>query len=206
MKTKTQAKQSVFSKALGIFIIFTLICGVVYTGVVTGIAQLLFPKQANGSVIEIDGKKYGSELLGQQYTDDAHMWGRIMNIDVFTFTDENGKMLMYSAPSNLSPASEEYAELVGERVEKLRAANPDMDEEAVPVDLVTCSGSGLDPHISPAAAEYQVARIAKANDMSEDRVREIIGKCTSGRFLGVFGEKTVNVLKANLMLDGILTE
>lgn len=206
MKTKTQAKQSVFPKALGIFIIFTLICGVVYTGVVTGIAQLIFPKQANGSIIEIDGKKYGSELLGQQYTDDAHMWGRIMNIDVSTFTDENGKMLMYSAPSNLSPASEEYAELVWERVEKLRAANPDMDEKAVPVDLVTCSGSGLDPHISPAAAEYQVARIAKANDMSEDSVREIIDKCTSGRFLGVFGEKTVNVLKVNLMLDGILTE
>lgn len=206
MKTKTQAKQSVFPKALGIFIIFTLICGVVYTGVVTGIAQLIFPKQANGSIIEIDGKKYGSELLGQQYTDDAHMWGRIMNVDVSTFTDENGKMLMYSAPSNLSPASEEYAELVGERVEKLRAANPDMDEAAVPVDLVTCSGSGLDPHISPAAAEYQVARIAKANDMSEDSVREIIDKCTSGRFLGVFGEKTVNVLKVNLMLDGILTE
>lgn len=206
MKTKTQAKQSVFPKALGIFIIFTLICGVVYTGVVTGIAQLIFPKQANGSIIEIDGKKYGSELLGQQYTDDAHMWGRIMNIDVSTFTDENGKMLMYSAPSNLSPASDEYAELVGERVEKLRAANPDMDEAAVPVDLVTCSGSGLDPHISPAAAEYQVARIAKANDMSKDSVREIIDKCTSGRFLGVFGEKTVNVLKVNLMLDGILTE
>lgn len=206
METKTQAKQSVFPKALGIFIVFTLLCGVVYTGVVTGIAQLIFPKQANGSIIEIDGKKYGSELLGQQYTDDAHMWGRIMNIDVSTFTDENGKMLMYSTPSNLSPASEEYAELVWERVEKLRAANPDMDEAAVPVDLVTCSGSGLDPHISPAAAEYQVARIAKANDMSEDSVREIIDKCTSGRFLGVFGEKTVNVLKVNLMLDGILTE
>lgn len=204
MKTKTQAKQYIFPKALGIFIIFTLICGVVYTGVVTGIAQLIFPKQANGSIIEIDGKKYGSELLGQQYT--AHMWGRIMNIDVSTFTDKDGKILMYSAPSNLSPASEEYAELVGERVEKLRAANPDMDETAVPVDLVTCSGSGLDPHISPAAAEYQVARIAKANDMSEDSVREIIDKCTSGRFLGVFGEKTVNVLKVNLMLDGILTE
>jgi K+-transporting ATPase ATPase C chain len=206
MKTKTQTKQSVFPKALGMFIVFTLLCGVIYTGVVTGIAQLIFPNRANGSIIEIDGKKYGSELLGQQYTDEAHMWGRIMNIDVSTFTDENGKMLMYSAPSNLTPASEEYAELIRERVEKLRAANPDMDEAEVPVDLVTCSGSGLDPHISPAAAEYQVARIAKANDMSEDSVREIIDKCTSGRFLGVFGEKTVNVLKVNLMLDGILTE
>lgn len=127
-----------------------------------------------------------------------------MNIDVSTYKDENGKTLMYAAPSNLSPASEEYEALVKERVEKLRKANPDMDETAIPVDLVTCSGSGLDPHISPAAAEYQVARIAKANDMTEEEVREIIMKCTDGKFLGLFGEETVNVLKVNLMLDGIL--
>ena len=151
-------------------------------------------------------KKYGCELLGQQYTDDAHMWGRIMNIDVSTYRDEDGNRLMYAAPSNLSPASEEYETLVAERVEKLRAANPDMDKTAVPVDLVTCSGSGLDPHISSAAAEYQVARIADARDMMEDEVRIIIDKCTSGRFLGIFGEETVNVLKINLMLDGILKE
>ncbi len=176
----------------------------VYTGVVTGFAQLIFPDKANGSIIEVDGKKYGCELLGQQYTDDGHMWGRIMNIDVSTYKDENGKTLMYAAPSNLSPASEEYEALVKERVEKLREANPDMDETAIPVDLVTCSGSGLAPHISPAAAEYQVARIAKANDMTEDEVWEIIKKCTDGKFLGVFGEETVNVLKVNLMLDGIL--
>lgn len=113
---------------------------------------------------------------------------------------------MYAAPSNLSPASEEYEALVAERVEKLRAANPDMEEIAIPVDLVTCSGSGLDPHISPAAAEYQVARIAKANDITEDEVQAIIEKCTDGRFLGLFGEETVNVLKVNLMLDGILEE
>lgn len=198
--------KSVFSKALIIFLIFTVVCGVFYTGVVTGLAQLFFPDQANGSIIEVDGKKYGSELLGQQYTDDAHMWGRIMNIDVSTYQDEDGNTLMYAAPSNLSPASEEYAQLVAERVEKLRAANPDMDETAIPVDLVTCSGSGLDPHISPAAAEYQVARIAKANNMTEDAVRDIVEACTDGRFLGIFGEDTVNVLKVNLMLDGILEE
>lgn len=193
-------------KALKIFLIFTVICGILYTGIVTGAAQLIFPDKANGSIIEIDGKKYGCELLGQQYTDDAHMWGRIMNLDVSTYQDENGNMLMYAAPSNLSPASEEYEALVAERIEKLRAANPDMDETAVPVDLVTCSGSGLDPHISPAAAEYQVARIAKANNMTEDAVREIIDQCTDGRFLGIFGEETVNVLKVNLMLDGILSD
>lgn len=196
--------KSIFPKALGIFLAFTILCGVLYTGVVTGLAQLFFPDKANGSIIEVDGKKYGCELLGQQYTDDAHMWGRIMNLDVSTFQDENGNALMYAAPSNLSPASEEFEALVAERVQRLRAANPDMDETAIPVDLVTCSGSGLDPHISPAAAEYQVARIAKANDMSEDAVRAIIKKCTDGRFLGIFGEETVNVLEFNLMLDGIL--
>ena len=198
--------KSTLPKALTIFLIFTFVCGILYTGVVTGVAQLFFPEKANGSIIEVDGKKYGCELLGQQYTDDAHMWGRIMNIDVSTYNNENGHTLMYAAPSNLSPASEEYEALVAERVEKLRAANPDMDETAIPVDLVTCSGSGLDPHISPAAAEYQVARIAKANDMTEDEVQAIIEKCTDGRFLGLFGEETVNVLKVNLMLDGILEE
>ena len=181
--------KNVLPRAAIIFLIFTLLCGVVYTGIVTGIAQLIFPDKANGSIIEVDGKKYGCELLGQQYTDDGHMWGRIMNIDVSTYKDESGKTLMCAAPSNLSPASEEYEALVRERAEKLREANPDMDETAIPVDLVTCSGSGLDPHISPAAAEYQVARIAKANDMTEDEVREIVKKCTEVKFLGVFGEE-----------------
>ena len=122
--------KSVLPKAGMIFLIFTLLCGVIYTGVVTGIAQLIFPDNANGSIIEVDGKKYGCELLGQQYTDEAHMWGRIMNIDVSTYTDENGKALMYAAPSNLSPASEEYAQLVAERVEKLRAAVSSMSGSA----------------------------------------------------------------------------
>ena len=111
---------------------------------------------------------------------------------------------MYASPSNLSPASEEYKRLVSERVEKLKKANPGMDGAPVPVDLVTCSGSGLDPDISPAAAEYQVERIAKASGLPADDVRAIVEKCTNGRFLGLFGEETVNVLRVNLMLDGIL--
>lgn len=196
-----QTIKSVLPKAAMMFLIFTVICGIVYTGVVTGIAQALFPGKANGSIIEVDGKKYGSALLGQQYKDEGHMWGRIMNVDVSTYQDKNGKTLMYASPSNLSPASQEYEALVQERIQMLREANPDMDEAAIPVDLVTCSGSGLDPHISPAAAEYQVTRIAKANDMSKEAVREIIDQCTDGKFLGIFGEEAVNVLKVNLMLD-----
>lgn len=198
-----EKKRRIVLRAVVLFLIFTVLCGGVYTGVVTGLAQLMFPKQANGSIIEIDGKTYGSELLGQQYTDDAHMWGRIMNLDTSTYTNEEGEILLYAVPSNLSPASKEYEALVAKRVEKLKEANPDMDETAIPVDLVTCSGSGLDPHISPAAAEYQVARIARENDMSEDAVRQIVKKCSKGKFLGIFGEETVNVLEVNLMLDGI---
>ena len=196
----------ILPRAISIFVIFTIVCGVIYTGAVTAIAQICFPHQANGSIIEVDGKKYGSELLGQQYNDEAHMWGRIMNIDVSTSKDNNGRTLMYATPSNLSPASDDFEALIAERVELLRKANPDMDESAIPVELVTCSGSGLDPHISPSAAEYQVSRLAKANNVSEDEIREIISECTDGRFLGVFGERTVNVLKVNLMIDGILEE
>lgn len=196
--------KQITKKALSMLIVFTVLCGIAYTGVITGAAELIFPHQSNGSIIEVNGVRYGSELLGQQYNDERHMWGRIMNLDVSTYQDENGEPLMYATPSNLSPASEEYQQLVAQRVDMIRQANPDMKETAIPVDLVTCSGSGLDPHISKAAANYQVARIAKENQMSEQEVQEIIDKCTQGKFLGVFGQETVNVLKVNLMLDGIL--
>ena len=194
--------KGIASRALGVFALFTIVCGLGYTLVVTGVAQLAFPYQANGSLITVGGKIVGSEPIGQNFEDEDHMWGRIQNVSVVE--DENGELMAYSAPSNLSPASEEYQELVDARVEKIRAANPDADMDAVPVDLVTCSGSGLDPEISPDAAEYQVPRLAKATGKSEDEVRDVIAKCSKGRFLGVFGEPTVNVLKVNLMLDGKL--
>lgn len=194
--------KGVASRALGVFALFAVVCGLGYTLVVTGIAQLAFPYQANGSLITVDGKVVGSELIGQNFDDEAHMWGRIQNVSIVE--GEDGELMAYGAPSNLSPASEEYRQLIDARVKKIRAANPDADMDAVPVDLVTCSGSGLDPEISPDAAEYQVPRLAKATGKSEDEVREIIAQCTKGRFLGVFGEPTVNVLKVNLMLDGAL--
>ena len=192
----------VASRALGVFALFTVVCGLGYTLVVTGIAQVAFPYQANGSLIKVDDKIVGSELIGQNFEDEDHMWGRIQNVTIVEGKD--GELMAYGAQSNLSPASEEYRQLVDARVEKIRASNPDAGMDAVPVDLVTCSGSGLDPEISPDAAEYQVPRLAKATGKSEDEVREIIAKCTKGRFLGVFGEPTVNVLKVNLMLDGAL--
>lgn len=194
--------KGVASRALGVFALFTVVCGLGYTLVVTGIAQVAFPYQANGSLIKVDDKIVGSELIGQNFEDEDHMWGRIQNMSIVE--GEDGELMAYGAPSNLSPASEEYRQLVDARVEKIRAANPDADMDAVPVDLVTCSGSGLDPEISPDAAEYQVPRLAKATGKSEDEARDIIAACTKGRFLGVFGEPTVNVLKVNLMLDGAL--
>lgn len=194
--------KGIASRALGVFALFTIVCGLGYTLVVTGVAQLAFPYQANGSLITVDGKVVGSELIGQNFDDEAHMWGRIQNVSIVE--GEDGELMAYGAPSNLSPASEEYRQLIDARVKKIRAANPDADMDAVPVDLVTCSGSGFDPEISPDAAEYQVPRLAKATGKSEDEVREIIAQCTKGRFLGVFGEPTVNVLKVNLMLDGAL--
>ena len=188
-----------FKKALLSVIIFTVFCGFIYTMVMTGICQVLFPNSANGKIIEVNGVKYGSELLGQQYTSDRYMWGRITKIDVSTYKDTEGNQLAYAAPSNLSPASEDYEKLIAQRVEKIRKANPEKGNEPIPVDLVTNSGSGLDPDISVAAAKYQVERLARENNMTKEEVNAIIDKV-----LGLFGEETVNVLKVNLMLDKII--
>lgn len=199
-----QAFKEQLSKAVGFILIFTLICGLFYTFAVTGISQLAFPTKANGSLIEIEGQYYGSELLAQQYTDSNHMWGRIMNIETTTFKDENGEPLMYAWAGNMNPASDEYEALISQRVNAIKEAHPEMKDQPIPVDLVTMSGSGLDPHISLAAAQYQSLRLAENNNLSIEEVESIIKACTEGKFLGIFGEETVNVLKVNLMLDGIL--
>lgn len=199
-----KSTKSLALKALVFLLFLTLLCGVIYPLVVTGISQLFFPKQANGSLIEVNGKKYGSELLAQQFTGNQYMWGRVMKLDVSTFKDKNGKTLMYAVPSNLTPASDDYDKLIAERVEKIKAANPEKGDTPIPVDLVTCSGSGLDPHISPAAAQYQIERIAKTRGITADKVNEIMLHYTNKKLLGVLGEETVNVLEVNLALDGIL--
>lgn len=199
-----ESMSKVLLKVLGFFLILTVLCGGIYTFAMTGMSQVLFSEKANGSMIEVDGKKYGSSLLGQQYTDMDHMWGRMMNVDTGTYKDDEGNSVMYAGAFNLSPASEKFEGLVAERVEMIRKAHPEKGEEPIPVDLVTGSGSGLDPHISLAAAEYQITRIANNSDHSEEEVRAIVDKYTTGRFLGVFGEPVVNVLQVNLALDGIL--
>lgn len=197
--------KSVIPKMLGFFLVMLVITSLIYPAVITAAARAVFPDQATGSIIVgNDGKRYGSELLAQEFTGENYMWGRIMNVDTATFTGEDGEPVLYSWASNKSPAGEELEALVAERVERLRAANPEQGDEPIPVDLVTCSGSGLDPDISPAAAEYQVQRIADARGMRPEDVQAVIDRYTTGRTFGLFGEPRVNVLKVNLALDGKL--
>lgn len=197
--------KSVIPKMLGFFLVMLVITSLVYPAVITAAARAVFPDQATGSIIVgNDGKRYGSELLAQEFTGENYMWGRIMNVDTATFVGEDGEPLLYSWASNKSPAGEELEALVAERVERLRAANPEQGDEPIPVDLVTCSGSGLDPDISPAAAEYQVQRIADARGIRPEDVQAVVDRYTTGRTFGLFGEPRVNVLKVNLALDGKL--
>ncbi len=186
-------------------LLMTVLLGGAYTAVVTATAQAFFPFQANGSVIEAGGKKY-SLLIGQNFREQNHLWGRPMNIDTETFKGGDNEKLLYSWPTNMSPAGEKFAAAVEKRVAGIKAAHPEMGSHPVPAELVTVSGSGLDPHISPSAAEYQVLRIAKSSGKSEEYVRKIISSATDKPFLGIIGEARVNVLLVNLKLDGIIAE
>jgi potassium-transporting ATPase KdpC subunit len=176
-------------------IAFTVVTGIVYPLIVTGIAQVLFPSQANGSLIVKDGKLVGSSLIGQPFDDPKYFWARPSATS--PFPDNAGS----SSGSNLSPTNPALVKAVQDRVDALRAADPG-NTAAVPVDLVTASGSGLDPHISPAAALFQVSRVAKARKMDPQAVQQLGDRNTAGRWLGIFGEPRVNVLQLNLALDG----
>jgi K+-transporting ATPase ATPase C chain len=193
-----------FPKAIVLMVLMTVICGLVYPLTITGLSQVFFKSKANGSMIEIEGKQYGSELLAQSFTGEEYLWGRAMNINAELFVKEDGVPLFYGTPSNLSVTSKEYEMLVQARAKKLQSANPEANNSKVPVDLVTSSGSGLDPHISYAAAQYQVERIAAKRNLTKDEVQGLIDKYTTNQFAGIFGEKVVNVLQVNLALDGIL--
>lgn len=179
--------------AAGMFLILTLITGVGYPLLVTGIAQA-FPAQAHGSLIVDDGKVRGSELIGQSFEEPKYFWGRI------SATAPNAYNAAASTGSNLGPTNEALTKGARARIDALHAADPGNDA-LVPVDLVTSSGSGLDPHISPAAAEYQLRRVARARGMSEDALRALVAQNTEGRTFGVLGEPRVNVLLLNRALD-----
>jgi K+-transporting ATPase ATPase C chain len=180
--------------AILVFLSLTVITGVIYPGVVTGLGQLLFGHQANGSVIERDGKAVGSELLGQSFSSPNYFWGRP---SATSPQPDNGAV---SSGSNLGATNPALDAAIRSRIAALRAADPG-NTLPVPVELVTASASGLDPHISPAAAEYQVRRVARSRGMEVKRVRELVAAATEGRTFGLLGEPRVNVLELNLALD-----
>jgi K+-transporting ATPase ATPase C chain len=179
---------------LVLFVALTVITGIVYPALVTAIGQAVFPHQANGSVIERDGKAVGSEIIGQQFDAPYYFWGRL------SATTPNPYNAQGSGGSNLGPTNPALADEVKGRLAALHDADPS-NTSPVPVDLVTSSASGLDPDISQAAAAYQAARVAKARGLSREQVDGLIAQNTSGRQLGVLGERRVNVLKLNLALD-----
>jgi potassium-transporting ATPase KdpC subunit len=181
---------------LVLFILMTVITGLIYPAVVTAVSQVVFSKQANGSLIERNGKPLGSSLMGQQFDAPYYFWGRLSATTPMPYNPQN------SGGSNLGPTNPALADEIKGRLDALKAAGNDMSQP-VPVDLVTSSGSGLDPEISPAAAAYQAARVAKARGLSLDQVTNLIASNTSGRQFDLFGEARVNVLKLNLALDDL---
>lgn len=188
---QTQIRAAIVSLAL-----FTLLTGLAYPLAVTAIAQWIFPHQANGSLIERDGKVLGSELIGQSFTDPKYFWGRPSATSPYPYN------AAASSGSNLGPANPSLVQAVRERVDALRAADPG-NNLPIPVDLVTASASGLDPQISVAAALYQAPRVARERGLSEEQVRMLVKQNTEGFQLGFLGEMRVNVLALNLALDRV---
>jgi potassium-transporting ATPase KdpC subunit len=176
--------------------IFTVITGIIYPLFITGIAQAFFHRQANGSLIGENGTVQGSELIGQPFSDPKYFWGRLSATTPFPYN------AAASSGSNYGPSNPELVDAVQARIDALKAVDPDNDAP-IPVDLVTSSGSGLDPDISVATANYQVARVARSRGLSEEQVSELVRKHTQGRQFGILGEPRVNVLKLNLALDAM---
>lgn len=181
-------------QSLSLLLVLTVVTGVLYPLAATGLAQLIFPHQANGSLIVKDGKPVGSALIGQSFTAPKYFWGRP------SATSPNAYNAASSSGSNLGPSNPALTDAVKQRIAALHAADPG-NTAPVPVDLVTASGSGLDPQISPAAAQYQVARVANARGLSTAQVQALVNEYTEGRQLGVLGEPRVNVLRLNMALD-----
>jgi potassium-transporting ATPase KdpC subunit len=181
--------------ALILFVLLITVTGIAYPLLITGIGQTVFFHQAKGSLILQDGRVLGSELIGQPFADPKYFWGRPSATAPFPYN------AAASSGSNLGPLNPVLLDAVKARVEALRQVDPSQ-QGPIPIDLVTASGSGLDPHISPAAAEYQISRVAKARKLDPKMVRELVAKYTEGRQLGILGEPRVNVLKLNLAFDG----
>lgn len=182
--------------AITILLMMTLLCGIIYPLLITGLAQLIFPKQANGSLITVNGQVVGSELIGQQFDQPQYFWGRL------SATSGSPYNASASSGSNFGVLNPDLEKAVNERIAALKSSDPE-NAALIPVDLVTASASGLDPDISIAAARYQAARVAKARKLDINSVYALIDKYTTHRWLGIFGEPIVNVLKLNLALDAL---
>ena len=195
-------------RAVLVTVVLMIICGLIYPLVLTGISKVIFPRKAEGSLIRVDGKVVGAETIGQEFTEDYYMWGRPSAYHYNTYTeDENGNLVysdgtefagVSSGSNNYAPTNEALTERVENDMEKFLERNPEVKAEDIPTDLLTASGSGLDPHISPESAQIQIPRIAEASGLSEEKIEEIVSEHTEGKLLGVFGEETVNVLMVNL--------
>lgn len=181
-----------------------LICGLAYPLFLTGISQVIFPKQANGSLVTADSKAVGSALIGQDFTDARFMKCRPSAVNYNTYTVEDKKDGKYtgisSGSKNYSPTNPELSKRVKQDISEFLSANPSVKKEDIPTDLLTASGSGLDPHISPESASVQIPALVQATGLSESRLKEIVRNSSQSKFLGVFGEDTVNVLKVNLQI------
>jgi K+-transporting ATPase ATPase C chain len=184
--------------AASLLLVMILLTGIAYPLAMTGIAGVLFPDQAQGSLIEQEGHVIGSELIGQHFGDPAYFWGRP------SATEPHSYNAAASSGSNLGPTSPELLNRVQARIDALQAANP-QNSTPIPVDLVTASGSGLDPHISPAAAAYQIPRVARMRGVDEETIRTLVEAYTEGRQFGFMGESRVNVLLLNLALDEVMS-
>jgi K+-transporting ATPase ATPase C chain len=195
-------------KPLMVAAVFLVICGLIYPLLLTGIGRIAFPRQAGGSLILVDGRAVGSELVGQDFTDARFMKGRPSAVRYNTYTQADVESGTYtgvgSGSKNYAPTNPELAKRVEADLAAFLRANPSVRAEEIPADLLTASGSGLDPHISPAAAAVQIPALAEATGLSREALEAIVRKNTGGKFLGVFGEETVNVLKVNLEIAGEL--
>lgn len=195
-------------QAVLVTVVLLLICGFLFPVVLSGLSAVFFPHQAGGSLITVNGQVVGAENIGQEFTEDYYMWSRPSAYHYNVYVEgEDGKQYyndgtefpgIGSGSNNYAPSNPALTERVEVDIEAFLEKNPDVKREDIPADLLTASGSGLDPHISPASAEIQIPRIVEASGLSEDQVREIVSRNTSGKVLGIFGEDTVNVLKVNL--------
>lgn len=192
-------------QSIMVSIVFLILCGFIYPLLITGISQVIFNNKANGSIINFNGNKTGSALIGQNFTDPRFFKGRVSSISYNTYNKSSENInKVNSGSSNLAPSNKELADRVKKDIDSFMITHPGIKKEDIPADILTNSGSGLDPDISPKAAEIQVPAVSKASGISEADLRGIVGKYTEGRSLGVFGEPRVNVLKVNLEIANIL--